>query len=114
MDNELPILVPNKNSLFFGWLPWHYEGIRKCHHKTIITGGEKKAKAHVEGWSGEIFIPFALFKGFGNTPPIKGTEWKANFYRMDYYNGNPARWAWCTETGVEFHDFKKFGSIVFN
>lgn len=114
MDFELPLLVPNNKKQFFGWLPWHYEGNRRCLHKTTIIAGEKKEMAAVKGWFAEIFIPFELFKGFESSPPQKGSVWRANLYRMDYDNGSPLRWAWCTDTGVEFHDFEKFGSFIFD
>jgi hypothetical protein len=104
---ELPILVPNYSGKFYGWRPWHYEGHRKTIHKaTIHKNGEQ-----VTGWSGEVFIPFDLLVPLQNVPPHSGTTWRANFYRIDY-DDDPAEWAWKL-TGPSFHEYEKFGKIVF-
>jgi hypothetical protein len=100
---ELPILVPNSNGTFLGWLPWHYEGERKTRHATRIT---EKA------WTAEFFIPYALLKPLDNVPPKKGTKWRCNFYRIDYDSGT-SYWSW-QKTRTNFHDFKRFGTILFD
>ena len=114
LNVELPIMVPNDGkSQFFGWLPWHYEGARKIVHQTSAIGGRKESLASVKGWIAEMFIPFALFKGLLNCPPVKGTIWKGNLYRIDY-DSDPARWAWCPDTGTNFHDYLRFGEWLFD
>ncbi len=100
---ELPILVPNLKGDFFGWLPWHYEGDRKTHHATKITS---------KSWTAEFFIPYKLLKPLTQVPPIKGTRWRSNFYRLDYDEGS-SRWSWQL-TRTNFHDFEKFGTLVFD
>jgi hypothetical protein len=100
---ELPILVPNSNGNYLGWLPWHYEGERKTRHATNIT---EKA------WTAEFFIPYALLKPLENVPPKKGTKWRCNFYRIDYDSGS-SHWSW-QKTRTNFHDFKRFGTILFD
>lgn len=100
---ELPILVPNNNGTFLGWMPWHYEGERKTRHATYITG---------QSWTAEFFIPYTLLKPLNNVPPVKATQWRCNFYRIDYDEG-PSEWSWKL-TGENFHDYKSFGSIVFD
>ena len=47
-----------------------------------------------------------------NVPPKSGTEWRANFYRMDYDDGKPTRWTW-VPVGPSFHEYQKFGRLVF-
>jgi hypothetical protein len=113
LNVELPILVANHNGAFMGWRPWHYEGDRRVRRATAVTGGPKEPLARVRGWSAEFFLPFALFRGLGNTPARAGTTWRANLYRIDYDGGRPALWAWCTETGGHFHDFRRFGTLRF-
>jgi hypothetical protein len=110
---ELPILVPNSKGSFHGWLPWHYEGPRKVRFATAVRGGEKKPLAPVTGWSVEFFIPFALFQGLGNPVPKPGMQWRANIYRIDYDTGKPTQWAWCPDTGTNFHGFRQFGTLQF-
>jgi hypothetical protein len=104
---ELPILVPNFKGDFLGWLPWHYEGNRRTKHATHIN----KSGDAVESWTGEIFIPYTLLKPMQNLPPSKGTKWRANFYRIDHDNGN-TEWSWQL-TRTNFHDYERFGTIVF-
>lgn len=113
LNVELPILVPNHNGGFMGWRPWHYEGDRRTRTATSVCGGKKASMARVKGWMAEFFIPFALLRGLGNTPPKPGAEWRANLYRIDYDSGQPVQWAWCPETGCNFHNFRRFGTFVF-
>ena len=110
---ELPILVSNHQGTFHGWLPWHFEGGRKTRTGTSVKGGTKASGASVEAWTAEFFIPFALFQGLGGTPPVPGTKWRANLYRIDYDAGPASHWAWCPDTGANFHSFRQFGTLVF-
>jgi hypothetical protein len=113
MAVELPILVPNYKGGFMGWRPWHYEGDRMTRRATSVRGGPRSPMAAVRGWMAEFFIPFALLRGLGNTPPKPGASWRANLYRIDYDSGEATQWAWCEDTGTNFHDFRKFGTMVF-
>ena len=113
LNVELPILVPNHKGGFMGWRPWHYEGDRVTRRATAVRGGPKAAMAAVTGWSAEFFIPFALLRGLGNVPPAPGSAWRANLYRIDYDTGKAAQWAWCPDTGTNFHGFRQFGTLVF-
>jgi hypothetical protein len=110
---ELPILVPNHKGGFMGWRPWHYEKDRLTRRATSVRGGSRAAMAACEGWMAEFFIPFALFRGLGNTPPPAGGAWRANMYRIDYDSGEACQWAWCRKTGTNFHDFRNFGTFIF-
>ena len=112
LNFELPILVPNIDGKFLGWLPWHYDGARKTRKGTATTGGQKKSGSAINGWSAEVFIPYALLAPLQNVPPKSGTEWRANFYRMDYDDGKPTRWTW-TPVGASFHEYEKFGRLIF-
>jgi hypothetical protein len=91
-----------------GWRPWHYEGNRKTRHATHID----KKNDHVTGWYAEFFIPFELLKPLANVPPVKGTRWRANFYRIDYDKGE-STWQWQEVRDVAFHDYEKYGTIEF-
>jgi hypothetical protein len=107
LNYELPILVPNFKGRFFGWRPWHYEGDRKTRHATNVT----TKNGEVSFWTAEFFIPFALLNPLKNVPPQKGTRWRANFYRIDYDKGS-STWAW-QATEKTFHDYEKFGTLIF-
>ena len=106
---ELPILVPNIKGKFFGWRPWHYEGGRRTKHATHIN----KNGDVVSSWTAEFFIPYALLTPMANVPPQKGTRWRANFYRIDYDKGM-ADWQWQQVLNDSFHDYERFGTIVFD
>ena len=104
---ELPILVPNYEGKFFGWRPWHYEGDKLTRRGATIL----KNDTGIYGWVAEFFIPFALLNPLQNVPPTKGMKWRANFYRIDYDQGM-STWTW-QPIRKNFHDYEKFGYIVF-
>jgi predicted TIM-barrel fold metal-dependent hydrolase len=112
LGRELPILVPNHEGKFLGWLPWHYGGGRKIRKATAAVGGDAKSGADVKGWSAEFFIPYELLSPLRNVPPKAGSRWRANFYRMDHDGGKTTAWDWA-RVGATFHDFKNFGTLVF-
>ena len=116
LGSELPILVHNNGQEFMGWRPWHYEGERRCSVATAVHGGEKKPGAQVESWTCEIRIPFALFKGLGNSTPQAGTRWRGNFYRIDYdRSANGELWSWSAlpDPNGGFHQMDGFGDLRF-
>lgn len=107
-DKELAILVPNLKGSFMGWRPWNYSGEKLTRHATKIhRQGER-----VTGWSAEFFIPYALLKPLTNVPPLKGTCWRINTYRIDY-DSDKAHW-WWQPTSPNFHDYKSFGTLKFD
>ncbi|HET9825838.1 MAG TPA: carbohydrate-binding family 9-like protein [Chitinophagaceae bacterium] len=108
LNHELPLIVPNFNGKFLGWRPWHYEGRRKVRHATHIN----KNGNVVTSWTAEFFIPYALLAPLNNVPAQKGTRWRANFYRIDYDNGE-ASWQWQT-VRTNFHDYQSFGHVLFD
>jgi len=113
LNRELVLLVPNLKGNFLGWQPWHYEGNRKVIHATSAFGGELTSGAEVEGWMAEIYIPFALLTPLGKVPAVKGTVWRANFYRCDYDFGEGDRWTW-QPIEKRFHEYQKFGYLHFD
>lgn len=112
MNAELPILVSNNGGTFMGWLPWNFINDRKTRKATAVGGGKKVQGGPVSGWSAEFFIPFALLKGLQNVPPSAGTRWRANFYRMDHDGGKTTQWDWAP-VGPSFHEYRKYGIVVF-
>ena len=110
---ELPILIPNLDGKFLGWRPWHYDGDRKTRKAVAVIGGKQESKAAIGGWRAEVFFPYDLLKPLRNVPPKKGTRWRANFYRVDYDNGQVTGWDWA-RVGPSFHEYKKFGTVIFD
>jgi Carbohydrate family 9 binding domain-like len=111
LNYELTIIVPNNEGDFFGWLPWHYEGDRRTQHATTVTGGEKESGASIDGWKAEFFIPYKLLKPLNNVPPVPGTKWRANMYRIDYDNGTTL-FTW-QKIKKSFHEYKSYGTFIF-
>ncbi len=109
---ELPILVPKFNGKFLGWRPWHYEGGRKIQKKVSVSGGKAESMARADGWRAEVFIPYSLLNPLQNVPPKSGTQWRANFYRVDHDGGQQTAWDWA-RVGPSFHDIDNFGMLVF-
>ena len=112
LNHELPILIPNFGGQFLGWRPWHFEKDRLTRKATSTMGGPKEPNATIQGWRAEFFIPYALLKPLQNVPPKAGTRWRANFYRVDYDDGKTTQWDWA-RVGPSFHEFQKFGTLVF-
>jgi hypothetical protein len=112
LGHELPILVPNVDGKFLGWRPWHYEGARRTRTAVVAFDGPRQPHAQVSGWRAEVFFPYDLLKPLGNVPPKPGARWRANFYRVDYDDGHTTAWDWA-RVGPSFHEFRKFGTLVF-
>lgn len=113
LGHELPILIPNMGGKFLGWRPWHYEGDRRTRKAVAIAGGEQQPGAAIAGWTAEVFIPYKLLEPLAGVPPKPGTRWRANFYRVDYDDGRSTSWDWA-RVGPSFHEFQKFGTLVFD
>ncbi len=109
LNYELPILILNNNGNVMGWKPRKYEGARKTTHAVRIN--EKNETDSRISWTAEFFIPFGLLYPMKNAPPKKGTQWRANFYRIDY-DRVPVYSSWRL-TRRNFHDFERFGTLVF-
>lgn len=112
LNYELPLLIPNLNGKFLGWIPWQYTGDRKIIHFTHIEGGEKKSGSRLTAWYAEFFIPYTLMAPLTNVPPVSGSTWRANMYRVDHDAPASVRWHW-NPIETNFHQFAKFGVLVF-
>ncbi len=110
LNQELTLLIPNVDGdrRFLGWLPWNYEGDKRTRRQTRT---HKDDEGNVTEWMAEFFIPYKLMEPLVIEPPVPGTEWRANFYRLDYDQG-PARFSW-QKTDVHFHEPHNFGTIRF-
>ncbi len=78
---------------------WDAEGFH-----TVITKESEQRYVY------DIVIPFSNVK----QPPVKGTEWNWNLYRIDDdQQGTRPYWAWSPTGKENFHVPKRFGSVVF-
>lgn len=111
LNYELPLLISNKEGDLARWRPYMYDDDRKTRHKTATAGGPRESNASITQWTAEFFIPFKLLRPLMNIPPTPGTEWKANFYRVDYDN-ETATFAWKPVEST-FHDYERFGTLIF-
>jgi hypothetical protein len=98
---------------FLGWRPWHYDGNRKTRKATSTVGGKAESGASVTGWNAEVFFPYELLVPLRNIAPEPGRRWRANLYRMDYDDGKTMSRDW-SRVGSSFHEFSKFGTLVFD
>lgn len=112
LDKELVLLIPRFTDHFQGWMPWHYEKSRIVRKMVSIEGGKGESNAAITSWSAELFFPYDLLRTLSNVPPVSGTIWNANFYRLDYDSGSMVKWAW-NPVKKHFHEYENFGSIMF-
>jgi len=98
----LDIAFRKSRSGYKGDRAWDCEGLR-----TLV-------RTHPQGWSAELAIPFASVT---NSPPRAGSQWRANFCRID----RPSRHgslpreltAWSPPLRESFHTPERFGVIEF-
>lgn len=111
LNYELPILIANRKGDIVRWQPFHYDDDRRTQHATTVQGGERKHKATVSSWTAEFFIPYKLLRPLRRVPPQAGDRWRVNLYRVDYDAGEDS-WSW-QPTGPSFHEYEKFGNLLF-
>jgi len=115
LNYELPLIVSNIDGELLHWIPfansYHEDHDRIIQHRTSVKGGKKVSGADIDSWTAEFFIPFKLLHPLENIFPESGTEWRANFYRIDYDHGITP-WSWHPYE-TNFHDYKNFGIVVF-
>lgn len=109
LNFELPLLIQNNEGKFAGWLPYMYKGGNRVQH-AVAMGAKNNVNRFT--WTAEMFIPYVLIAPIKNVPPQKGTQWRANFYRIDY-DRNPVYTSWQL-TRRSYHDPEKFGILQFD
>ena len=109
LSYELPLIIFNNNGNVNGWLPFYYRGERKTNH-AIKINNTKSVSGRIT-WTAEFFLPYTLLSSLRNIPPKKGTQWRANFYRIDY-DKQPVFSSWQL-TRESYHDPERFGVIEF-
>jgi hypothetical protein len=83
-----------------------------------VSGTINKSDDNDTGWTVELQVPLTAARGkleaMNNVPPAVGTQWRANFFRMDHRTGKPqAASGWSPPLVGDFHALDKFGLLVF-
>ena len=113
MNYELPLIVFNKAGNLNRWVPFQYPDDRRTRHAVTVRGGEALPGALVQGWTAEFFVPYPLISPLMIAPPVAGSKWKGNLYRIDYdYNNEETLWALYKNSG-NFHEYNNFGFFHF-
>ena len=98
----LDLVFRKSRSGYKGDRAWDCEGLQ-----TLV-------RRHAEGWTAELAIPFASVT---NSPPRAGSQWRANFCRIDRpsRDGSLPRelTAWSSPLRASFHTPERFGVIEF-
>jgi hypothetical protein len=84
----------------------------------VVNGTLDNRNYKDKGWVVEMAIPLDVARGkekaMKNVPPVVGTEWRVNFFRMDLPQGHPqVGTAWSPPMVGDFHALDRFGTLVF-
>lgn len=110
LNYELPILVHEQNGHKTRWRPFDYGFKQQTRHRTQVEG-KAESGAKIVRWFAEFFIPFEYLQPLNGVPPEPGDRWRANLYRIDYDRGE-THFAW-QPIEKSFHEYEKFGTLIF-
>ena len=115
LGKELILTISNINNKFLGWIPRNNEGVHRTgiQKQVEVVGGKKEIDSSINSWSAEIFFPYSGLGLLPKVPPASGTQWNANFCRLDYDTGSMIKWSWTPSIKKSFHELDKFRSIKF-
>ncbi len=121
-DHYVELQTNPKGAIFDSYLP----GYRKNQNDfdagmkvaVNVDGTVDKRDDKDKGWTVEMQIPLEAAKGkdkeMKNVPPVVGTTWRVNFFRMDMPGGKAQQGtAWSPPLVGDFHALGKFGLLVF-
>jgi Carbohydrate family 9 binding domain-like len=100
LNAVLDLVLRKNRSGYLRNFAWRCEGLRTA------------AKRTARGWTAEFAIPF---RAVTSNMPVKGTRWRANFYRIDRPKGEA--WelsAWSPTGRPTFHVPERFGLLEFS
>ena len=111
-----------KGATFDSYLPTYRKNANEWESGMVAgvtVDGTVDARGDVDkGWVAELSIPLVAARGrekeMKNVPPVLGTEWRVNFFRMDQPSGrSPIGSAWSPPMVGDFHALDRFGTLVF-
>jgi len=77
----------------------------------VCTGWKRAVRIRTDGWDVEWAIPFAALDA---APPAPGSQWRANFYRIDRAgDGEFSAWSPTLADPPDFHVPDRFGTLRF-
>lgn len=118
----IELQVSPKNVTFDSWLQAYRQNDNAwdsgVQTGVQVSGTLNKRDDNDTGWTVEMRIPMAAVKGrleqVRGVPPQPGTEWRANFFRMDLPAGKPqSGTGWSPPLIGDFHALHRFGTLVF-
>ena len=110
LSKELILAISNLSGQSFqAWTP-KKSLIKKLVH---VDNGSPAINASITSWSAEIYFPFDALAIIPKVPPIAGTEWHANFCRLDYDTGKMIKWSFSPDIKTSFHELDAFYTIKF-
>jgi len=99
LNAVLDLVLRRNRSGYAKDFAWRCEGLRTVVKKDAI------------GWRAELSIPFAALT---STPPSAGTQWRANFLRIDRPPGVERELsAWSPTGRANFHTPERFGFVEY-
>jgi hypothetical protein len=115
LGKELILTISNVNNKYLSWIPRNNEGVHRTGIQKLveIAGGNNEIGSTISSWSAEIFFPYSGLGLLPDVPPSSGTQWNANFCRLDYDTGSMIKWSWTPSIEKSFHELDKFRSIKF-
>jgi len=114
--------VSPRNVTFDSWLPAYRQNDNAwdsgMQTAVQVSGTVNQRDDHDQGWTVEMRVPMSAVRGRLETvkgvPPMVGTEWRANFFRLDHPNGKQQTGSsWSPPLVGDFHALDKFGTLVF-
>ena len=115
LGKELILAISNINGKYTSWIPRHKDGVHRTGIQRMVdvVGGDKEIGSTISSWSAEIFFSYGGLGLLPEVPPASGTQWNANFCRLDYDTGSMIKWSWTPSIKKSFHELDKFLSIKF-
>jgi hypothetical protein len=111
LNYELPLLLGAGPEGYFAWIPFHYGQTPGTKHMVSVQKRNDAQGDEISSWTAEVFVPYNVLGLLNSVPPVSGTRWRANLYRVDYDKGE-ANWSWRTTHG-NFHELDSFGVFQF-
>ena len=112
LGHDLCLLCCQRDGRISRWKPWGMRADQRPTSQVTVHGGEQRPLAAIRSWTAELRIPFACFAGIA-PPPMAGTIWKANCYRIDHADGRARHLAWLPPPVTDFHHLDSFGTLSF-
>ena len=115
LGRELILAISNLNGKWSSWVPRNNQGVHRTGIQRMVNvvGGDAGIGSNITSWTAEIFFSYNGLGLMPKVPPASGTQWKANFCRLDYDTGAMIKWSWTPSITKSFHELEKFLSIKF-